>query len=135
MSRSFWYAFIPKLHRRIEPTTEPTAMMPKVLRSMRTRPIMLTETRPTMRAVPRSGWAMMSPSGSPMSAPGTTRSRSVHLSPRLSRWMYRATASIRLSFTNSLGWKRKLPIGIQRRVLRMLSPTRNTNTSAMIDAA
>jgi hypothetical protein len=56
-----------------------------------------------MSAVPRSGWAITSTSGTPMSSPGPTRSRSVQASRRDSREMYRATAIISASFMNSLG--------------------------------
>ena len=44
----------------------PPTMIPRVRRLMRTSESVLTATRPTMSAVPRSGCAMISPSGRAM---------------------------------------------------------------------
>ncbi len=94
---------MPNSQSSTDDTAPPTLSTQKVCRSMRTSISALTDVSPTMSAVPRSGWAMMSPSGSAMSAPGVTSSRKLHASLRGRRCTKRDTASSSESFMNSLG--------------------------------
>lgn len=75
-----------------------------------------------MSAVPRSGCLRTRRVGTPAMIEGTMRSFIRRSSVRGSSCRYFASAMMRNSFMNSLGWKPKLPMLIERELPRMSFP-------------
>ena len=75
----------------------------------------------TVTAVPRSGWRMMSSTGSSARPPAIARSASVGLPRRLSPKYFASTSATAMR-ANSEGWRLKKPSGIQRRAPPRTTP-------------